>query len=170
MNRQVRGYKRFAPCLWAGRAFNRSRAKPSEDEPATSGLFENHRLGAGGGDGGIRTLGTELSVRRFSKPIPKREICRKNRINSGKPRISGSRRTRNQHEASHRKRAQKVAQRVRRYCSQRERWQFWDAPKRTTAGKTAIFRSGAFFSCAAILLVYRIMESAASAKSAGGAK
>jgi hypothetical protein len=48
---------------------------------------------------------------------------------------------------------------------------FWLPYKqRKTAGKTAIFRSGAFFSCAAIFLVYRIMESAASAKSAVGAK
>jgi hypothetical protein len=49
--------------------------------------------------------------------------------------------------------------------------EFWLPDKqRKTAGKTAIFRSGAFFSCAAIFLVYRIMESAASAKSVGGAK
>jgi hypothetical protein len=42
--------------------------------------------------------------------------------------------------------------------------------QRKTAGRAVTLRSGAFFSCAAIFTVYRIMESAASAKSAGGAK
>jgi hypothetical protein len=47
--------------------------------------------------------------------------------------------------------------------------EFWLPDKqRKTAGKTAIFLSGAFNSSAAILPVYRIAESSASAKFAGG--
>jgi hypothetical protein len=42
--------------------------------------------------------------------------------------------------------------------------------KRKTAGRAATLTSGNYFSCAAIFSVYRIMESAASAKSVGGAK
>jgi hypothetical protein len=49
--------------------------------------------------------------------------------------------------------------------------EFWLPDKqRKTAGKTAIFLSGAFFSCAAILFIYRIAESHARAKFVGDAK